>query len=185
MTSVASHDHIVVNCLAVDLEVGRRDRRIHAFAAGRADTGERLFFRRGDLPAALDELDAFVDGAEYPLGHNLIACDRPHLQAVRPDLRLLQLPQIDTLRLNPLAFSRNPYHGVVKHYHDGQPEARPGERPRTGRAPRAAGVRRAADRPQDSRARSAGGLALVDDVSAGRGRVRGRLRRRARRAQAE
>ena len=42
MTSVAGHDHIVARCLAVDLEVGRRDHRIHAFAAVRADSGERL-----------------------------------------------------------------------------------------------------------------------------------------------
>lgn len=27
---------------------------------------------------------------------------------------------IDTLRLNPLAFPRNPYHHLVKHYQDGQ-----------------------------------------------------------------
>ena len=65
-------------------------------------------------------MDAFADGAEYLLGHNLIAFDLPRLQAVRPDLRLLQLPPIDTLRLNPLAFPCNPYHGLVKHYHNGQ-----------------------------------------------------------------
>ena len=69
MTSVAGHDHIVAKCLAVDLEVSRRDRRIHAFAAVRADTGERLIFRRGELSAALDELDSFAHGAEYLLGH--------------------------------------------------------------------------------------------------------------------
>ena len=83
----------------MDLEVDRHDHRIHAFAAVRASSGERLMFRRGDLSAALDEWDAFADGAEHLLGHNLIAFDRPHLQAVRPDLRLLQLPPIDTLRL--------------------------------------------------------------------------------------
>ena len=81
--AVAGPDNIVARCLAVDLEVGRRDRRIHAFAAVRADGGERLTFRRGDLSAALDELDAFADGAAYLLGHNLIAFDLPHLQAGR------------------------------------------------------------------------------------------------------
>ena len=120
MTSVAGHDHIVGRCLAVDLEVGRRDGRIHAFAAVRADSGEGLTFHRGDLLAAVDALDAFADGAQFLLGHNLIAFDLPHLQAVRPHLRLLRLPPIDTLRLNPLAFPRNPYHGLVKHYQDGQ-----------------------------------------------------------------
>ena len=53
------------------------------------------------------------------MGHNLIAFDLLHLQAASPDLRLLQLPAVDTLRLNPLAFPRNPYHHLVKHYQDG------------------------------------------------------------------
>ena len=90
----------------MDLEVGRRDHRIHAFGAVRADSGKHLIFRRGDLFAALDELHAFADGVEYLLGHNRIAFYLPHLQAVRPDLGLLQLPPIDTLCLNPLAFPR-------------------------------------------------------------------------------
>jgi hypothetical protein len=60
-----------------------------------------------------------AEGAAFVLGHNLIAFDLPHLAAVRPDLRLLQLPAIDTLRLNPLAFPRNPYHHLVKHYRNG------------------------------------------------------------------
>jgi ATP-dependent DNA helicase RecQ len=49
------------------------------------------------------------------LGHNLIGFDLPHLQAASP-----QLSAVDTLRLNPLAFPRNPYHYLVKHYQDGQ-----------------------------------------------------------------
>ena len=53
------------------------------------------------------------------LGHNLIDFDLPHLVAANPNLRLLQLPVVDTLRLNPLAFPRNPYHYLVKHYQDG------------------------------------------------------------------
>ena len=52
--------------------------------------------------------------------HNLIDFDLPHLQAANPGLRLLRLPAVDTLRLNPLAFPRNPYHHLVKHYQDGQ-----------------------------------------------------------------
>ena len=53
------------------------------------------------------------------LGHNLIAFDLPHLRAANPRLRLLDLLAVDTLRLNPLAFPRNPYHHLVKHYQDG------------------------------------------------------------------
>ena len=34
-------------------------------------------------------------------------------------MRLLRLAAVDTLRLNPLAFPRHPYHHLVKHYQDG------------------------------------------------------------------
>ena len=37
-------------------------------------------------------------------GHNLIDFDLPHLSAANPNRRQLQLPAVDTLRLNPLAF---------------------------------------------------------------------------------
>ena len=69
---------------------------------------------------ALAKLDCFSDGADFLLGHNLIEFDVPHLRAVDPELKLLELPAVDTLRLNPLAFPRNPYHHLVKHYQDGQ-----------------------------------------------------------------
>ena len=75
--------------------------------------------RRG-LMWALNELDDLANGANFLLGHNIIAFDLPHLQAANPDLRMLRLPAVDTLRLNPLAFPRNPYHHLVKHYQDGQ-----------------------------------------------------------------
>ena len=107
-------------CLSLDLEVGKQDRRIHAFAAVRLDVDQPLVFQEGDLAAALAELDEFADGADFLLGHNLIDFDLHHLEAAKPDLRLLKLPAVDTLRLNPLAFPRNPYHHLVKHYQDGQ-----------------------------------------------------------------
>ena len=75
---------------------------------------------RRSLAAELAKLDDLADGAEFLLGHNLIDFDLPHLQAANPRLRLLRLPAVDTLRLNPLAFPRNPYHHLVKHYQDGQ-----------------------------------------------------------------
>ena len=71
------------------------------------------------LSAALAELDDLADGAAFILGHNLIEFDRPHLAAANPGLRLLNLPMVDTLRLSPLAFPRNPYHHLVKHYKNG------------------------------------------------------------------
>ena len=109
--------------LSLDLEVGRKDRRIHAFAAVRSDTGQRLVFTgRGGLATALAGLDDLARGAELLLGHNLLRFDLPHLAAAKPDLDLLGLPAVDTLWLNPLAFPRNPYHHLVKHYQDGQLE---------------------------------------------------------------
>ncbi len=115
-----STDRPAADYLALDLEVGRHDNRIYAFGAVHARSGQSLTFRAGDLAAALANLDTFAQGADYLLGHNLIAFDLPHLAAVQPDLRLLRLPAVDTLRLNPLAFPRHPYHHLVKHYQDGQ-----------------------------------------------------------------
>ena len=110
------------DCISLDFEVGVQDRRIHKFAAVRPDTGQSLIFPgAGDgLGAALGKLDDLADGADFLLGHNLIEFDLPHLQAANPRLRLLSQPAVDTLRLNPLAFPRNPYHHLVKHYQDGQ-----------------------------------------------------------------
>ena len=71
------------------------------------------------MARALVKLDRLADGADFILGHNLIDFDLPHLKAASPGLRLFRLPAVDTLRLNPLAFPRNPYHHLVKHYQDG------------------------------------------------------------------
>ena len=108
-------------CLSVDLEVGRRDGRIRAFAGVRADLGESFCFPMGgiSLGGALARLEGLADGADFLLGHNLIGFDLPHLKAANSGLRLLRLPAVDTLMLNPLAFPRNPYHHLVKHYQDG------------------------------------------------------------------
>jgi ATP-dependent DNA helicase RecQ len=106
-------------CVSIDLEVGIEDHRIHQLAAVRGNDGRAFVHTRGDLQAALTALDAHSRGAAFLLGHNLIAFDAPHLAAARADLALLRLPRIDTLRLNPLAFPRNPYHHLVKHYQNG------------------------------------------------------------------
>ena len=107
-------------CISLDLEVGKTDGRIHAFSAIRADTDQVFRFVGRNLTKALSKLDKFTDGAYFVLGHNLIEFDLPHLRAVKPDMRILNLPVVDTLRLSPLAFPANPYHHLVKHYQDGQ-----------------------------------------------------------------
>ena len=112
---------MLARCLSLDLEVGRADERIHALAGVRPDTGQSLIIPRvgNNLAQALARLDDLAKGADFVLGHNLIGFDLPRLQSANPRLRLLDLPAVDTLRLNPLAFPRNPYHHLVKHYQDG------------------------------------------------------------------
>jgi len=109
-------------CLSIDLEVSRGTKRIHAFAGIRPDIRESVVFSgtRHNLKQALAELDDLAEGADFVLGHNLINFDLAHLDAANPALRMLRLPAIDTLWLNPLAFPRNPYHHLVKHYQNGQ-----------------------------------------------------------------
>ena len=106
------------HCVSLDIEAGKGD-RIHALGAVRTDTGRSLMYSGDGLAAARAKLDAFAESAPFVLGHNLIAFDLPRLRAAKPDLRLPKLPAIDTLRLSPLAFPRNPYRGLVKHYRDG------------------------------------------------------------------
>ncbi|WP_087493548.1 hypothetical protein [Curvibacter sp. AEP1-3] len=111
-------------CVSTDLEVGKADTKIHQIGAVRFDpkhsTYEEYFHSQGSLDAALSQLDAFSNGAEFALGQNFILFDRKHLLAARSDQSIASRPCLDTLRLNPLAFPRNPYHHLVKHYQDGQ-----------------------------------------------------------------
>ena len=110
-------------CVSIDLEIDPKTNRLQCFAAVRQDQDESFVFKRGNLAEALEALDRFSDVAEFVLGHNFIAFDARHLEAAKRDLRLLKKPIIDTLWLNPLAFPRNPYHHLVKHYQDGRLQA--------------------------------------------------------------
>src|SRR5262245_52654296 len=92
-------DGLASRCLSIDLEVGVADARIHGFAAVRGDTGRSFVYHKGDLAAHLAKLDDFAEGMDFLLGHNLMSFDVPHLAAAKPDLRLLRLPAVDTLRL--------------------------------------------------------------------------------------
>ncbi len=98
-----------MRCLSLDLEVGRADNRIHALAGVRPDTGQKLAIPRvgRNLARALARLDELSDGADFVLGHNLIDFDLPHLRVADPGLRLLDLPVVDTLRLNPPSWRAN------------------------------------------------------------------------------
>ena len=90
-----------------------------AAAAYRPDTGESLSMSEHPSGGSLQRLERIAEGSQFLLGHNVIAFDIPHLKAINPDLGILKLPVVDTLRLNPLAFPRHPYHHLVKHYKDG------------------------------------------------------------------
>ncbi len=105
--------------LSIDLEVAKDGSRIHALAGVLAGTDRSITHRGRNLTSGLKQLDRLARRASFILGHNIIAFDLPHLKAARSSLRLLKLPVIDTLRLSPLAFPRNPYHHLVKHYQDG------------------------------------------------------------------
>ena len=105
-------------CLALDLEVAREDGSLLAAAAYRPDSGNSLSMSGRPKSSSLERFDRLAENALFLLGHNIIAFDIPHLQALNPHLRLLKLPVVDTLRLNPLAFPRHPYHHLVKHYKD-------------------------------------------------------------------
>ena len=113
-----------MRCVSVDLEVGKHDGRIFALAAIDEESGAALTFPKGSLRGtglrqALAQLDDFAREGSCLVGHNLIDFDIRHLEATAPELRLLGMPVLDTLRLSPLAFPANPYHHLVKHYQDG------------------------------------------------------------------
>ncbi len=75
------------------------------------------------MEPALDRLETASADVDHLIGHNILRHDLPHLAAARPRLAKLTRSPIDTLWLNPLAFPRNPYHHLVKHYHDGRLQA--------------------------------------------------------------
>ena len=108
-------------CISIDLEVSKKNSQIRAVGAVRSDNLQRLVWNGAGatLMEALTKLDKLADDTHFILGHNVKHFDLVHLQSAKPDLRLLNLPVVDTLYLSPLAFPRNPYHHLVKHYQDG------------------------------------------------------------------
>ena len=108
-----SLNQFITDTLALDLELTR-----HGVKRIGAVWGERTFEWAGGTSAkeAFAQLDHFANGSRWVLGHNLFHHDLPFLMANAPDLKLLQLPVVDTLYLSPLAFPQHPYHRLVKDY---------------------------------------------------------------------
>ncbi|WP_417277501.1 RecQ family ATP-dependent DNA helicase [Celeribacter sp.] len=115
------HNQIFSRCLSIDLEVDPRAAKIFALAAVRQQE-ERPVLKstEGVSVALLDRLEALIGDVDYLIGHNILQHDLEHLIAACPRLSGIMQAPIDTLWLNPLAFPRNPYHHLVKHYHDGR-----------------------------------------------------------------
>jgi ATP-dependent DNA helicase RecQ len=109
---------LLAACVSIDLEVDPKSARLFAFAAVRGEAA--LVHKGAALDPALNRLEEFCDGAAHLVGHNILRHDLPHLVANRARLAGLGVAPIDTLWLNPLAFPRNPYHHLVKHYQDGR-----------------------------------------------------------------
>lgn len=124
---VDSAQQFVSNCIGIDLEVGKSSNRVMEIGAARGTLPEledagcsTLHLTQSDLPSRIRRLDEFCRPDSILVGHNLIEFDLPYLASVDPSLALHKLPVLDSLWLNPLAFPRNPYHHLVKHYQDGK-----------------------------------------------------------------
>lgn len=87
--------------VSLDLEVSPENGSLLASAVYRPDTGDSLSMSERPSAGSLQRLERVAGGAKFLLGHNIIAFDIPHLQAFNPNLSLLKLPVVDTLRLNP------------------------------------------------------------------------------------
>jgi len=114
---------LLERCLSVDLEVDPKTGRIFDMAAVRYGRDQVAPASRGSMENGLDQLEKALSKTPLVVGHNILRHDIEHLLAARPRLLAKFAAPIDTLWLNPLAFPRNPYHHLVKHYHDGRLQA--------------------------------------------------------------
>jgi ATP-dependent DNA helicase RecQ len=104
-------------CLCLDIETAFDDLlSIHKLAAGEQTPTKAFPLPGKQIAAAVPRLDTLTEGAAFVLGHNIVRHDLPALARVYPQLKLNQLPAVDTLELSPLAFPANPYHSLVKDY---------------------------------------------------------------------
>ena len=100
-------------CLVLDLEVVNGE--IGEVGALWGDEKLRLS-KVSSSREAMRQLDEFGEGAQFVVGHNIVAHDRRFIEKYLPGSDLLDLPVVDTLYLAPLAKPQNPYHSLVKDY---------------------------------------------------------------------
>ena len=116
-------ERFLESCVSIDLEVDPKTARIFDFAAAWKDDRRPVARLHDGAADAWGRFEAALGDARHVIGHNILRHDIPHLAAARPGLMRLHDAPIDTLWLNPLAFPRNPYHHLVKHYQDGRLQA--------------------------------------------------------------
>lgn len=120
MTGQMNTSCFLARCVSIDLEVDPKSARIFAFATTTHKDFRPALAEKNTTASALSRLDTYCTGFDHVIGHNILHHDLPHLAAAAPRFASLAEAPIDTLWLNPLAFPRNPYHHLVKHYHDGR-----------------------------------------------------------------
>lgn len=101
-------------CLILDLEVGYDD-SIKAVGALRG-TNKLEIPHVASSGSAIRQLESFAEGAEFVVGHNIVAHDRVFVEKHLPGSALLDLPVVDSLYVAPLAKPQVPYHHLVKDY---------------------------------------------------------------------
>ncbi len=114
---------LLERCLSIDLEVNPKTAEIFDLAAVVYGDAQPIIAGKGKIKTSLDQLEKALAKVSHVIGHNVLRHDIEHLLATRPRLIAKMAAPIDTLWLNPLAFPRNPYHHLVKHYHDGRLQA--------------------------------------------------------------
>jgi len=102
-------------CFLFDIEINEKN---EIYSLGGVH-GDQHFLIEPGRKIGREQLAAFDDlatGADFILGHNILAHDIPRLTEFAPELAFLGKPAIDTLYLSPLAYPENPYHRLVKNY---------------------------------------------------------------------
>lgn len=89
----------------VDTEVGINDKKIHDLGA--VTSNDNCFHSN-----SLHNFCAFISGADFICGHNIIHHDLEYIEAALGEK--INIKVIDTLYLSPLLFPKRPYHALLK-----------------------------------------------------------------------